>query len=156
MSPWRIMSADRPDDRRGDAVADGVARPRTNGPPRRANLFGIDLLGRALIISLNYERYVTPRVGLGVGVGSGGGDDELIIPLYVSLNPIGPAHSLYAGAGASVEWGRYSSDAWGTVTVGYEYRGKDRMVARLTLNGMFDRESEGVFLWPGFMFGARF
>src|SRR6185503_5022288 len=74
------------------ALAQGQEQP---------NLFGIELLGRGLLYSANYERYVTPRIGLGVGGAycSIDGNRVTIVPVYASWTPVGDRHSLYLAAG---------------------------------------------------------
>jgi len=125
----------------------------------RPNLAGIDFLGRALLYSTNYERYLG-RVGLGVGVGSWRSSTEtiLIVPLYVSFRPIGETNSLYLSAGTTV--GSKVSVLYmptavrGTVAAGYEHVSKSGLVLRPTVSVFFSTRE--IFPWPGLMIGYRF
>jgi hypothetical protein len=91
-----------------------------------------------------------------VGFGGGENEDDLIIPLYVSWNPVGETHSVYLGAGATIETGSFTKETWATITVGYEYRSKDRVVVRPTITYFADKGRGGSGVWPGLMIGARF
>src|SRR5688572_5257879 len=68
------------------------------------NLLGGEVLGRAMIYSINYERMLSPRFGTGAGVAFwGNGEENLtLIPLYLSFTPVGRRHALYAAAGATI------------------------------------------------------
>lgn len=139
----------------------------------RPNLLGIELAGRAGLYSLNYERVVLPRIGIGVGFASHtlvGGffsytkSTSNIVPLYVSWTPIGNKHSLYLSGGATVaittrtrlttNVTSHHGGAIGTATFGYQYRSTRGFLIRPTINTLFDR-SEGI-LWPGLTLGFTF
>src|ERR1051325_1434420 len=68
----------------------------------RPNFAGVELLGRGVLYSANYERYVK-RVGFGAGIASWRIDNKTvaIVPMYVSFRPIGNTHSLYLSGGAT-------------------------------------------------------
>src|SRR6478672_4364313 len=55
------------------------------------NFIGVELLGRAFLYSINYERYITQRFGIGVGIATWEIDNRVIgiFPLYMSVTPIG-------------------------------------------------------------------
>ena len=123
------------------------------------NLAGGEFLGRGIIYTANYERYVN-RVGVGVGFAAWHIDKTaMVVPMYVSFRPIGHTHSLYLSAGATV--GSEVSTlftapalVYGTASVGYEHLSKSGLVLRPTFTLLF-RTGEGV-LWPGFLIGYRF
>ena len=62
-----------------------------------ASFVGVELLGRAFLYSLNYERCITPRVALGAGLATWEINDRVIaiVPMYASVAPIGHKHSPY-------------------------------------------------------------
>ncbi len=70
--------------------------------PARAqkNVVSLELLGRSSLYSVNYERSLAPRFGVGAGIAelNFGNQNAMIVPLYVSATPIGSQHSLYVGA----------------------------------------------------------
>ena len=68
------------------------------------NFVGVELLGRAFLYSVNYERYVTPRFAVGAGVATWEISNKVtaIFPMYVSVTPIGHRHSPYLTAGMTV------------------------------------------------------
>jgi len=77
------------------------------------NLFGIELLGRGALYSVNYERLLTDRIGAGGGIAvhrvSGAGLFEasqrtttLVMPTYVSWTPVGRTDSPYLSAGVTL------------------------------------------------------
>ena len=125
----------------------------------RPNLGGIEFLGRGLLYSANYERYVN-RVGFGAGFASWRIDHKTIavLPVYVSFRPIGNTHSLYLSAGATVgsqvkTLFNKPTFACATAAVGYEHLSKSGLVIRPTMNLLFNGEA---LLWPGLMVGYRF
>ena len=126
----------------------------------RNNLAGIEFLGRGLLYSMNYERYVK-RAGFGVGIATWRIDRKTVavIPAHVSFRPIGNTNSLYLAAGATVG-SRVNtlfdspSVVFGTTAVGYEHVSGSGLVIRPTANFLFDR-SVGL-LWPGLSIAYRF
>jgi hypothetical protein len=130
------------------------------------NLVGVELLGRGLIYSVNYERNLTQRTGLGVGVAYWSIDKAhiTIVPLFASWNPIGDRHSLYLAAGTTLVNGRENSFwfdnsesgfvAAATSSVGYQYRSPGGFVIRPALNILLSRH--GNIAWPGLTIGRRF
>ncbi len=124
------------------------------------NVAGVELLGRGLIYSVNYERYVRERVGVGVGIAilgsTGASSGAAIVPIYLSLNPVGDTHSLYIGTGVTVgivESGA-SAGAFGTATVGYQYRSGDGFIIRPSLSVLFAGDLR--LLWPGITLARSF
>ena len=137
------------------------------------NVIGIELLGRAGLYSVNYERFITPRVGFGVGFARDtliGGffsytrSDSTLVPIYVSWTPIGDRHSIYVGAGTTVSTVKQTdlishapSRSWGsigTATFGYQYRSSRGLLVRPTVSRLFTSTS-GTF-WPGITLGVTF
>jgi hypothetical protein len=132
------------------------------------NLLGVELLGRGLIYSVNYERSLTPRTGIGMGTAYWNIDKAhiAIVPLYASWNPVGDRHSLYLAAGTTLIYGREKSFlfdtpgsesaflAAGTSSVGYQYRSSGGYVIRPALNILLSRH--GNIVWPGITLGRRF
>ena len=139
-----------------------MVSPADAQPVRRSqpNVAGVELLGRALIYSVNYERYVKERLGIGVGIAvwdsTGEGSSAAVVPLYVSLNPIGETHSLYIATGVTV--GAVEDDtsarAFGTATVGYQYRSRSGFIIRPALNLLLG--SDPSFVWPGITLAKSF
>ena len=129
------------------------------------NLIGVELLGRAGIYSVNYERLIARGAGLGAGFAYWGGstDHAVLVPLYASWTPIGQTHSLYLGTGATVVVTNvtlfggsrpYDAGGIGHATVGYQFRSRSGLVIRPAANYFFG-EGGGV-LWPGIMIGGTF
>ena len=127
--------------------------------PHGSNFAGVELLGRGILYTLNFERYAR-RAGVGIGIAAWRFDKTvLVVPMYVSFRPIGQTHSLYLSAGATVGLQvstlRTSPTAvYGTATVGYEHLSKSGLVLRPTYTFLF--APEGGVLWPGFQIGYRF
>ena len=147
---------------------------QTNATPPR-NMLGVELLGRGLLYSFNYERLLTRSVGVGGGVAAWSISDSglfspaqksttVVIPAYISWTPAGRTHSPYLAGGITVAPSKvrqihlgntfYNVNAFGTLTAGYQFRSRGGFVVRPTLNGLvFDGEP---FLWPGILLGFAF
>lgn len=126
---------------------------------KRPNIAGIEILGRALLYSGNYERHFNRLgVGAGVAVWSFGGDSAVIVPLYASFRPVGTVNSLYVSGGATVGGESRSffnrSVTVGTVSFGFEHRSSSGLVIRPTASYGFN--TEGGVWWPGLLVGYRF
>jgi hypothetical protein len=125
----------------------------------RPNIVGLEILGRGLLYSANYERHFN-RLGLGVGFASWNfsGNTVLIVPMYASFRPIGDANSLYIAGGATVgSESRTFLDkplTFGTIAVGFEHRSISGLVIRPTTTFAFDRDDR--VWWPGLLVGFRF
>ena len=120
------------------------------------NLIGVELLGRAFLYSVNYERNITQRFGIGVGMATWEIDNRLIglFPMYLSVTPIGHKHRPYFTAGMTLGMRAstfYDSPtaAVGIIGAGYEYSSDRGLVIRPTLHMMFDRQNRAF--WPGIM-----
>jgi hypothetical protein len=127
----------------------------------RPNLVSGELGGRGIIYSVNYERYLTGRVGIGAGLMGFGTSDGAValIPLYVSLNPVGDTHSLYLAAGTtgavgSANWEELESEWLGTFSAGYQYHSQTGFFVRPTLNIIY--KGEDWLLLPGVAVGGSF
>ena len=80
-----------------------LAPPASSGVrDDRPNVVGAELGGRGLVLTANYERYITNQFGIGGGFMAIGGSDGLltITPVYVSILT-GNINSLYLGAGGT-------------------------------------------------------
>ena len=114
-------------------AAPAESQPVPRGQP---NLAGVELLGRGGLYSVIYERYVTERVGLGGGLAVYPG--ATLVPLYLSLNPIGDRRSLYISAGVTVRVTERNPEAWlhvdhralAPVSLGYQYRSRRGLIVR--------------------------
>src|SRR6267378_608045 len=101
------------------ALAEGV---RTDHP----NLVGGEILGRGLVVTLNYERFLTNQFGLGGGVMAiaTAGETAVVVPLYASYVP-GDIHSVYFSAGTAFVGGgevqNFQSQWLLQASIGYQY-----------------------------------
>jgi hypothetical protein len=124
------------------------------------NLIGGELGGRGVLFTLNYERFLSNDIGLGVGlmaikVSDGG---VTIVPVYVSFVP-GNTHSPYLSVGATLIAGGGDIQDWesswvGTVSAGYQYHSSSGFFVRPFFSYLV---SEDQFLvWPGLTIGGSF
>ncbi|MCB9555920.1 MAG: hypothetical protein H6707_07440 [Deltaproteobacteria bacterium] len=127
----------------------------------RPNLVTVELMGRGVLYSVNYERYLTSWFGLGVGaMGFGNSDGGLgMFPVFVSFNPVGDEHSLYLSAGATFLVGdtRFFSaisTVFGNAQAGYQMQLRGGFVLRATANFLFSEH--GWLIWPGVNLGGSF
>jgi hypothetical protein len=130
------------------------------------NLVGFDILGRAGIYSVNYERYSRWQVGGGGGLAywNIGGQRAVITPIYISATPLGKTNSVYAAGGITLGVSNldlisssrpYSTTIVGTVTAGYQHKSAGGFVVRPTVTFFYDRHS-AFCCWPGVMIGHAF
>jgi hypothetical protein len=148
------------------------------GEREAKNALHFELLGPAVIYSLNYERWFADdfsgRVGFSYfSLEATAGEDSakaslLMVPLSVSYLGIGtPNHMLELGAGAvithasaGVEIGGSKSEgaattAWGTAIVGYRYQPEDGgFMFRVGASPLIS--DDGVFTWPHLSLGGAF
>lgn len=161
------------------AIGAAHAQPLDLGRPHR-NILGFEILGRSGLAGIAYERQLTERFGAGIGGGSGWDivDQEAsgLVPIYVTLAPVGNRHRVFVGAGVALVHVSRDIQAFGwvprigwstyrTVTVGYEHHG-DTGVWRVTLGawhqqtgvpgGVLNVREGGFFFMPGFFKGFRF
>jgi hypothetical protein len=124
------------------------------------NLVGGELLGRGVILTLNYERFLTNTFGLGAGLMGLGTSDGFvgIVPLYASI-VTGDVHSFYASAGTSILFGSgaledFESEAVGSISLGYQLHSYGGFFVRPLFTMLFN---DGDFLvWPGITIGGSF
>lgn len=129
----------------------------------RPTLVGGELMGRGLFLTLNAERFLTPKLGLGAGV-MGIGTSEggvFILPLYASFVP-GDVHSVYLSGGVTVFGGKadakdFESLMVVTGSVGYQYQSESGLFVRPLFTLMLPTEKSDDFLiWPGMTIGGSF
>jgi len=133
------------------------------------NSLYVEFGGRALLYSINYERFITPKIGVGVGAGAFG--VGWAFPAYVSFVPVGNIHSLYLSAGVtpaldldveqSASGGFFDrdvdasgTDIAGTLQVAYQLQSWEGLLIRLGMT-TFISES-GVLPWPTATLGLSF
>ena len=143
-------------------AAGAVAGVRDEKP----NLIGGELLGRGVVITLNYERFFTNHVGIGGGlmaVGASGGS-VVIVPLYASIVP-GDVHSLYLSGGATfVGDGGSVQDYQNTwllnASIGYQFQSPGGFFVRPIFTYMVPTDegstTNDFLLWPGLTIGGSF
>jgi hypothetical protein len=128
----------------------------------KRNFVGGELLGRGVIVTLNYERWVTNQVGLGSGVMAIGTSEgaAFILPLYVAYAS-GDVHSLYVSGGTSYLGGgdvNDYEDLWLiTASVGYQFHSYGGFFVRPLFTLFLPTTGEDEFLiWPGITIGGSF
>lgn len=126
-----------------------------------------ELLGRAGLASLNVERYFNQYVGVGVGLGFLPCFDSdicngnvTIVPVYLSLNPLGNVHSLYFSIGGVFGLDSNSSFALWVAQLGYQLQLHGGFFLRPTLQLYFKHGTEALgldfFPWIGLALGYSF
>jgi hypothetical protein len=131
----------------------------------RPNLVGGELGGRGVAFTLNYERYVSSKFGLGAGLMaikvSGAG--VTILPLYASYLP-GNVHSPYFSAGATLLAGGGDLNDWESTwlihaSVGYQYSSPGGFFVRPFFTYLRPTErgsGDDYLIWPGLTIGGSF
>jgi hypothetical protein len=125
------------------------------------NLVGGEILGRGIILTLNYERFLTNAVGLGGGVMviASGGETAAIVPLYASLLA-GDENALYTSAGATFVGGGSAQDFQNTtlfqLSVGYHHQSKGGFFVRPLFTYMVEPDTGDFLIWPGLTIGGSF
>jgi hypothetical protein len=129
---------------------------------------GIELLGKALLYSFNYQYTPVKQLGLEVGLGAfGGGDVDdsttlIFVPFGGKFYIIPKDGSLYLAAGgvflnASTDSGPFeesSSTNYGYLGLGFEYRSEGGLLFRGSAYGLI--AGGGFFIWPGLTVGYSF
>lgn len=145
----------------GAVAADGETIVREEAK----NSIGGEIMGRGLVLTLNYERWIDPHVGLGAGLMaiSADGEGVIIVPLYVSY-VTGNRHSLYLSAGMTSFSGGddisdYETANVATFAVGYQYQSESGFFIRpmfsyLNVSDIGDGSSG--LIWPGITIGGSF
>lgn len=134
---------------------------------RLRNDVGIELLGKAVIYSFQYQRMLAPAFGLEVGLGALGGGSPgdnatlIFVPMGARLYLIPRDGTLFLTGGAvlasaSVNEGPFSgtSDFYGQVGLGFEFRATGGFLFRGTAYGLF--ANGDYFIWPGLSVGYAF
>jgi len=134
-----------------------TAHVRTDNP----NLVGGELGGRGILYSINYERFFAPQFGLGAGIMGFGTSDGAValVPLYLSLCPVGNVHSLYLSGGITLalgsdNWDELETTTLGTGAIGYLYQSPGGFYVRPTINIIF--KGEDFLILPGVALGGSF
>ncbi|MFA4947673.1 MAG: hypothetical protein WC674_04075 [Candidatus Krumholzibacteriia bacterium] len=129
---------------------------------------GIELLGKALLYSFNYQYTPVKELGIEVGLGAlggGTGDDNvtvIFIPVGGKFYIIPKDGSLYLAAGgvflnASTQSGPFddnSSTSYGYAGLGFEFRSESGFLFRGSAYGLI--VGGGFWIWPGLTVGYAF
>lgn len=131
----------------------------------RRNLIGGELMGRGLLLTLNYERFVSNEIGLGFGVMAikTSGEGIVMLPLYISALP-GDRHSPYLSAGVTLLGGGGDVQSWEDtwlmhVSFGYQYQSAGGFFVRPFFGYMRPVErgrGDEYLIWPGLTIGGSF
>jgi len=145
----------------GSLAGDAGATMREEKP----NAVGGELLGRGIVLTLNYERYLTGHFGIGAGVMAVGADggSVFILPLYASYLS-GDKHNLYLSAGVTIlgggdELSDYETGQFGTFAIGYHFQSDSGFYVRplFSFLDVIDADDGGSGLvWPGLCLGGSF
>jgi hypothetical protein len=141
--------------------------PRVLTRTTMKNDVGIELLGKAVIYSFNYQRMVSPSVGLEIGLGAlgGGGSGSsggiVMIPAGVKFYFIPQDGTLYLAAGGVLANGitdegpfNGGTDAYAYGGLGFEFRSPGGFLFRGTAYSLI--AGGGWFIWPGLSVGYAF
>jgi len=132
---------------------------------QRPNLIAGELMGRGMVLTVNYERFLTNQFGLGSGFmgikTSGGG--IAVIPMYVSFLP-GDNHSPYLSAGVTVLTGTGDVQDWEstwlvTLSAGYQFQSSGGFFVRPFFSYIRPAEAgagDQYIVWPGLTIGGSF
>jgi hypothetical protein len=131
---------------------------------QRPNIVGGELVGRAPILTVNYERYFNNKFGIGVGVLGAANDNGFFgfLPLYVSINPVGDTKSLYLSLGVNIIGGGENlEDTESTSLIifgaGFQYQSPGGFMVRPGLYGLVpSSESDDFLVLPGVSLGGSF
>ena len=141
------------------------------------NALGLELLGRGMLYTLNYDRVISDDMSAGFGIGTVStrflndqdtGKSATLVPAYLNYYLTRDAGSLFGSAGVTLVTN--SSDVKGfksstgnlefpsgailpTFGVGYENRGDAGFLVRVTAYGVLGKS---LTPWLGFMFGFAF
>jgi hypothetical protein len=127
------------------------------------NFVGGEIMGRGLVATFTYERFLNNHFGLGGGfmaIGTGDGVAG-IMPLYASFVP-GDIHSIYLGLGAAYigagDVQDYESTWLMQYTVGYQFHSQSGFWVRptFTLNVETANTGGDMLIWPGIAMGGSF
>jgi hypothetical protein len=148
----------------GAAHAEGVREARPN-------IVEIELFGRGLLYSVAFERYFNQYVGAGVGVGAVPCFDKdlctgtgFVLPVFVSVNPLGDEHSLYLSGGATLAISSDFTHPIAMLALGYQLQLRGGFVLRPIVQLLVSRvqatsASPSSFIlipWGGLTIGYSF
>lgn len=142
--------------------------PSTLARATMKNDVGIELLGKALLYSFNYQRMMGSSLGLEVGLGALGGGGSasdatvLFVPAGVKFYVIPKDGSIYLTGGGVfvtgfVDSGPFTdgaSDAYGYAGLGFEFRSPGGFLFRGTAYSLIG--GGGWFIWPALSVGYAF
>lgn len=151
-------------------LALSLASPRLSAQQitreRLKNDVGIELLGKGLLYSFNFQRTINRQIGLEAGLGAfGGGTGEdnatvLFVPFGAKFYLIPKDGSLFLTGGVTiVSAGTDAGPFEDTGTLGYggigfEFRAETGFTFRGTAYGLFS--GDGFFIWPGLTLAYAF
>ena len=151
----------------GVGAAAQAQGPRLLTRATMKNDVGIELLGKAVIYSFNYQRMVSPSLGLEIGLGalggtsSGSGGGILFVPAGVKFYLIPKDGTLYLTAGGVLAKGvtdegpfEGGTDAYAFAGLGFEFRSPGGFLFRGTAYSLI--ADGGWFIWPGLTVGYAF
>lgn len=127
------------------------------------NAVDLELLGKCLIYSFNYQRMLAEPFGLEGGVSLFGSDKESIFiftagaKVYFLQKDASPFVGLgYTGLTNATEKGplKEGVNGYGYVCPGFEYRSEGGFLARAAVYGLIT--GNGVQVWPGVTIGIAF
>jgi hypothetical protein len=124
------------------------------------NLVGGELGGKGILYSIQYERFFSQQIGIGAGLMGFGTDEGAVglIPLFVSLCPVGNVHSLYLSGGITLavgaDWEEIETTTLGTASIGYLYQSEGGFYVKPTINIVF--KGEDFLILPGIALGGSF
>ncbi len=132
------------------------------------NDISIELLGKSILYTFNYQHMIGNTIGLEAGLSAlGGGTDEdnttvVFVPVGAKVYLIPKDGSVYLTGGfvlvtASFDTGPFDDDASDTYSylgLGMEYRSQGGLLFRGTAYGLI--AGGGFFIWPGLSVGYAF
>ena len=143
----------------------GPSQSTAGARDERPNLIGGELGGRGLLFTLNYERFLSNDIGLGIGLMAVKTSDGgiTVIPLYASFAP-GSTHSPYLSVGATMISGGGDIQDWEstlvvTASAGYQYHSRGGFFVRPFFTFLTPTESgtgDAYLIWPGLTIGGSF
>ena len=131
---------------------------------QRPNIVGGELVGRAPILTINYERYFNNVFGIGVGFLGAANNNGFFgfLPVYLNLNPVGDTKSLYLSAGINFIGGGENledteSERLFFFGVGFQYQATGGFMVRPVLYGIVPSSaSDNFIILPGISLGGSF
>ncbi len=146
-------------------LAQSQAQDDVNSNDMRKNGMSLELLGRGLLYSFNYDRMVTDNIAVGMGVSHysiSSGDSNAsawILPVYANYYVTGGHNRWFLTGGADLAFasGNMGSDSKvsgsgvaGVLGAGFEHRGDNGFLFRVAPYALVGKMSGG---WIGVSFG---